>query len=178
MLVQPPQCHLSNLLASPGGDFTKHATLHDGVRSPGRAVHAEWRERGDDDAVLGTHLPDLLLAPPDVHLHLFQRWRHGGEGEQPGQHGPREVSDADGPREAEAVALLHGVPDPLHVERHEVVLELAGRSGGFFLDGGDGPVDEERGRGSRGRGGPATPGAPGARGLGASSIQSLEVTKR
>ncbi|BAS87886.1 Os04g0167851, partial [Oryza sativa Japonica Group] len=137
--------YLSDRLASRGGDVVQHAAVHDGVGAPVRAVRAERRVGGDDDAALATHLPHLLLPPPDVHLHLVHRRRHGGEREQPRHLGGGEVADADGPREAQPVALLHAAPHALHVERHQAAAQVVPRqlAGGVLLADGDGPVDEE-----------------------------------
>jgi len=70
---------------------------------------------------------------------LIDEGRDGGEGQQGVELLAGEVADADGLGEAQAVALLHGLPHGSHVER----LEVLGREGGRVPPGlhGHGPVD-------------------------------------
>uniref|UniRef100_J3LLS2 Uncharacterized protein n=1 Tax=Oryza brachyantha TaxID=4533 RepID=J3LLS2_ORYBR len=127
-------------LALGPGDVVQHGGGHDGVAAPVRAAGAQRRVGADLDALLPAQLPQLPLLPHRVHLHLHHGGRDGGEGEQGLELLAGEVADPDGLGEAQAGALLHGLPHRRHVERHEVV----GGEGAPVPPRlhGDGPVDQ------------------------------------
>jgi hypothetical protein len=76
--------------------------------------------------------------PPPTYL--VDGGRDGGEGEQGLELLAGEVADADGLGQAQAVALLHGLPHAPRVERLEVLLHEGGRVPAGLH--GNGPVDQ------------------------------------
>ncbi|BAT09644.1 Os10g0113050, partial [Oryza sativa Japonica Group] len=110
---------LSKRLALGSGDLLQDAGVHHGGAAPRRALRPQRRVPAQLHPLPPAHLPQRPLLPHRVHLHLVHRRPHGGERQQLLQLLGGEVADADGAREAQAVALLHAAPHALHVERRQ-----------------------------------------------------------
>ncbi|BAT09646.1 Os10g0113201, partial [Oryza sativa Japonica Group] len=134
---------LSKRLALGLGDVVQDAGVHHRGAAPRRALRPQRRVPAQLHPLSPAHLPQRPLLPHRVHLHLVRRRPNHGERQQLLQLLGGEVTDADGAREAQPVALLHAAPHALHVERRRHLL-LGEREVVAARRHGRRPVDEEQ----------------------------------